>query len=114
MKEYILEGKKVVECTEGEWAEWFENANRHVADTFIQKVDHITNAPYASGDPDKVRVSTVFLGIDHSFTDTDGDPLIFETMIFGGEHNDRQHRCYTWAQAEVMHMNACKLVIFDE
>lgn len=28
------------------------------------------------------RVSTVWLGIDHSFDD--GSPLIFETMVFGG------------------------------
>ncbi len=34
------------------------------------------------GDAD---VSTVWLGLDHSFRG--GPPLIFETMIFGGEHD---------------------------
>jgi len=32
---------------------------------------------------ESVRVSTVFLGLDHNYFD-DGPPLIFETMVFGG------------------------------
>lgn len=51
------------------WAAWFETANRHVDETLI--------GPY--------RVSTVFLGLDHSFSldrESRPDPLIFETMIF--------------------------------
>ena len=31
------------------------------------------------------RVSTVWLGLDHRFDE--GPPLIFETMIFGGPHD---------------------------
>ncbi len=31
------------------------------------------------------RVSTVWIGIDHRFDE--GPPLIFETMIFGGPHD---------------------------
>jgi hypothetical protein len=34
----------------------------------------------------EARVSTVWLGIDHRGCG-DGPPLIFETMIFGGEHD---------------------------
>ena len=55
-----------------------------------------------------VRVSTVFLGIDHSFWE--GPPLLFETMIFGGEHDHFQDRCSTWKQAEHMHEVACAMV----
>src|ERR1035437_632572 len=33
----------------------------------------------------KVNISTIFLHIDHRFGD--GSPLLFETMIFGGEHD---------------------------
>jgi hypothetical protein len=47
------------------WATWFEAADRHVRDSF-------------QGD---VRVSTVFLGLDHSVY---GPPQLFETMVFVG------------------------------
>lgn len=32
------------------------------------------------------RVSTVWLGMDHGYDE--GLPVIFETMIFGGEHDE--------------------------
>lgn len=54
-----------------------------------------------------VRVSTVFLGLDHSWVP--GQPLLFETMIFGGDHDGHQTRCTTWAEAEQMHAEACEL-----
>ena len=39
-----------------------------------------------------VTVSTVFLGLDHAW---DSDiPVLWETMIFGGEH-DQYQECYT-------------------
>lgn len=57
------------------WAQWFETAERHVALT-----------RFAWGE-----VSTVFLGLDHSFAlDSMADPLgyrpvLWETMVFGGK-----------------------------
>lgn len=48
-----------------------------------------------------VRVSTVFLGLDHSYGD--GPPLLFETMVFGGPLDQEQDRCATWEDAEQMH-----------
>lgn len=54
------------------------------------------------------RISTVFLGIDHSHGF--GPPLLFETMIFGGVHNEYQARCSTWEQAETQHATACAMV----
>lgn len=92
---YILDGKKAVPCEDLiEWAKMFEESNR------IVKQEEI-------GD---VKVSTVFLGVDHYFGDGPHEPLIFETMIFGGEHNDYQTRCSTWEQAEEMHKKAVALV----
>lgn len=38
-----------------------------------------------------VRVSTIWLGLDHRFLG-DGPPLIYETMIFGGPHDEEQWR----------------------
>jgi hypothetical protein len=55
-----------------------------------------------------IRVSTVFLGIDHNLSGK-GPPLLFETMIFGGTHNDYQKRYSTYKEAEEGHKEACKL-----
>lgn len=74
------------------WGRYFETADRVVKQEMI-------------GD---VRVSTVFLGIDHNWSG--GPPVLFETMIFGGEHDQYQDRCSTWKQAEQMHEKACALV----
>lgn len=54
------------------------------------------------------RVSTVFLGLDHSHGY--GPPLLFETMIFGGEHDQHQERCSTYEQALEMHRKAVEKV----
>jgi hypothetical protein len=40
---------------------------------------------------DDVRVSTVWLGLNHSFL-PDRPPLYWETMIFGGDHDAEQWR----------------------
>lgn len=70
-----------------EWGIWFEKAeNRRVA------FDKIGEA----------EISTVFLGLDHGFSD-DRPPVLFETMVFGGEFDGEQERYYTWEQAEEGH-----------
>ena len=76
-----------------DWAIWFGTTDRHVAETII-------------GD---VRVSTVFLGLDHGFGRNE-PPILFETMIFGGEHDQYCERCSTWEEAEAMHAKAVALV----
>ena len=91
--QYILEGKEPKLVNDIiKWGKWFETANRHVAKTRL---------------PNKVTVSTVFLGLDHSFGE--GTPILFETMIFGGKHNDYQERYATWGEAEVGHQKAVAL-----
>lgn len=59
-----------------------------------------------------ITVSTIFLGLDHRmiFQQDMGEPLIFETMILGGEHSGWARRCGTWAQAERFHDQAMRLV----
>ena len=90
---YILDGKMPVKATLTEWAQWFETSRdpRRVAST----------------DKNGVRVSTVFLGVDYSYGD--GPPPLFETMIFGGDHDGYEERCSTWDEAEAMHKRACSL-----
>ena len=68
------------------WSKWFKTADRHVAKTEL---------------PGDVKVSTVFLGLDHAFGD--GPPILFETMIFGGPKDQYQERYLTWEEAEEGH-----------
>lgn len=89
---YILKDKKPVPAELVEWANWFETADRVVAKDEI-------------GD---IKISTVFLGLDYSFGA--GKPLLFETMIFGGENDQYQERYSTWEEAEAGHKEAVALV----
>lgn len=53
-----------------------------------------------------VTISTVFLSLDHA---TEGPPLLFETMIFGGPLDEFQWRHSTWDAAAVGHAAAVAL-----
>jgi len=89
---YRLEGKKVVQTSMLDSA--FQLAqNRHIGLNTINGC----------------RVSTVFLCLDHSFLN-DGPPIVFETMIFGGKHDDFQERYCTYDQAEEGHKRAIEFV----
>jgi hypothetical protein len=94
---YVLIDHKPVLCRSRQiWANWMEQFKlRRVAETTIYMV----------------RISTVFLGLDHQWGD--GPPLVFETMIFGGEHDNDQWRCSTWEEAVAQHQNAVDLVQND-
>ncbi len=84
---YILDGHKAVECNDLlKWAKWFEAADRIVAKTNIS---------------DEVTISTVFLGLNHNYGE--GEPILFETMIFGGKHDKEMEQYSTWEQAEEGH-----------
>lgn len=91
------------------WARWYETADRTVAVTDI--------------DPE-VRVSTIFLGINHNHSaNPEAPPILFETMVFGEEKVNRvfgrpfhyredlgQWRYHTWAEAEAGHKDVCTLI----
>ncbi len=57
----------------------------------------------------KILVSTVFLGLDHNFLG-EGEPILFETMIFGGVHSDYQSRTPDVTLAKVEHALAVAYV----
>lgn len=57
----------------------------------------------------EIFISTVFLGIDHSFLE-EGPPVLFETMIFGGDHDGYQARYTNWDDAVEGHGIAMDLV----
>jgi hypothetical protein len=58
----------------------------------------------------EVQVSTVFLGLDHNFG-FGRKPLLFETMIFGGKHDQYQERYSTYKEAEKGHAVALELAM---
>lgn len=76
-----------------QWAMSFEQTDRQVADDIIGNV----------------RVSTVFLGLDHRFSG-DGDPILWETMIFGGKQDGYQDRYTSKESAIEGHQKALNLV----
>lgn len=84
-----------------EWARWFETANRVIA----QDRDEREGAP-------DVRVSTIFLGLDHNHWGG-GPPILWETMIFGGLHDGYQARYHSRDEALEGHQVACALVAKD-
>jgi len=93
---YILIGKlPTPEPDIKKWAQWYEKSGekRRVGLTEL---------------PNNIKVSTVFLGIDHKYGD--GPPELFETMIFGGEHNEYCERYATWDDAYDGHKRALTMV----
>jgi len=98
---YILDDEhNLVACDLHTWAKWIEiPGNKIVKQTTLD---------------DGRWVSTVFLGLDHSFSDS-GQGIWFETMIFpakeeGGEQDYTEEFCErysTWEQAAAGHVLAC-------
>ena len=89
---YILDGHEPVpERDIMAWSRWFESADRHVRNTAR----------------DDVRVSTVFLGLDHGFG---GRRELFETMLFVNGTAEGCERYSTWDEAEAGHQRwvACR------
>lgn len=84
---YKLVGKEVIKV-EGilEWALWFEDNDRRI------KYDLYGG----------VMVSTIFTGISHAFI-YGGDPVVFETMVFGGEFDQYQRQYTSYDEALLGH-----------
>ena len=84
---YKLDGiRPVPDETNGLWLQRNKDARR-VALTKVAK---------------DVEVSTVFLGLDHNFCD-EGNPVLFETLVFGGSMNGEMYRYENWIEAEQGH-----------
>lgn len=91
---YILVNKKPVQVFDViEWSQSLYSQSRIVEQTNIGEV----------------FVSTVFLGLDHRFGK--GKPLLFETMIFGGDEDGFQERYTSWDLAYDGHHKACAMVL---
>jgi hypothetical protein len=86
MTEYrILVKGELIPADVSTWCQWFENLdNRRIDFTKV-------------GD---VQISTVCLGLNHG---TFKEPLWFETMVFGGEHDGVTERYPTLETAQLGH-----------
>lgn len=58
----------------------------------------------------EVSVSTVFMGLDHAMG-TEGPPILWETMIFGGPHDGYQTRYSSKEDAVEGHRYATALAL---
>jgi hypothetical protein len=92
---YILDAdRRPVNCPNDEaWFEWFATTERHVA------IDRVGVA----------IISTVFVGIDRSYGSAP-HPLVFETHIFGGEHDGWEESTASWDEAKLVHAEAVAMV----
>jgi hypothetical protein len=79
------------------WGRWMQTAERRVSQDYDEGDDDAT-----------IRVSTVFLGVDHSHGG--GPPLLWETMVFGGPLDGETARYPTHAEAVTGHQAMCRLV----
>jgi hypothetical protein len=80
------------------WGRWLDDhEHRRVAET-------------VKGD---VRVSTVFMALDHNFEDH-GPPILFETMVFRHGAGEECERYSTWAEAEAGHRRMCAAAFGEE
>ena len=97
MRNYILDENKkpIPEDDIPTWGKWFEEdtSRGRVALDIIQETH--------------VKVSTVFLGLDHSFGS--GDPILWETMIFGGVNDGYQDRYSSHEDAVRGHAKALEI-----
>ncbi len=85
-RNWILEGRIPRECRN----------SAEVAKTWSRMGSHIREN-YVGG----IHVSTVFLRLDHNYHD--GPPILFETMVFGGKHDQYQRRYTSWDEAVLGH-----------
>ncbi|ELZ4498603.1 TPA: hypothetical protein N2C23_002499 [Pseudomonas aeruginosa] len=91
---YKLDGRRAVPCESiAEWGAWFSVADRRVVETWV----------------DDVRISTVFLGLDHNHG-LSGDPLLFETMVFVDGVTHQMRRYFIWEEAEAGHAEMTELI----
>lgn len=73
-----------------EWSELFERRHENLApESWWHKHTELGA---------DLRVSTVWLGIDHNFLGI-GPPLVWETMVFGGDRDEECRRYATRAEA---------------
>ena len=103
MKHYMIQPDGAIVETEDvlEWARWLE---KHHRDRKVAQTDSLRPPP-------GWQVSTVFLGLEHGH-DSEGKPLLWETMVFGGPLDEECERYSSVEAARVGHdamVERCKV-----
>lgn len=110
---YKLVEKKVVPCGLDEFARMYDGDrinDKHLAHTFLG-----TRTTPPEQDDDRIRVSTVFLGLDHGGHPViTAKPLVFETMVFRGKMDQYQMRYYEYDDAMAGHDEIVRMVLDAE
>jgi len=94
LNHYILRNEKVVVVSLMEWARWMEVPGNKIIEQTKKG---------------KILVSTIFLGLDYSWSEHGGIPILFETMISGGKHDQYQRRYATIEEAREGHNETLKM-----
>ena len=118
---YVLDkaGNPVPEPDLMKWANWYKKSgqDRIIAKTKINPSPTGNFAKFfhflLGIEVEDVGVSTVFLSIDHNYSD-EGLPLLYETMVFGGKYDGEMWRYSTRTEAEAGHDQAVALVKEDK
>jgi hypothetical protein len=84
---------KIYSLTPEEWAESMMGLSKKLVSTDIGGI----------------HISTVFLGLNHNYHD-DGPPILWETMVFGGVHDQYMERYDCKIAAITGHQRIVKLV----
>lgn len=73
LNHYILKDEKIKKVDLMTWAKWFESSPDRIVSRDVVGY---------------VRISTVFLGLDHNFG-SKGKPILFETMMFSTKNDGK-------------------------
>jgi len=96
MKCYILDNHTPVEATMNDWIDWQSNHKVHIA------LDNVVL-------DEPITISTMFFGINLSF---DPERLeLFETVVFGGEYDERKWRYLSWDDAVNGHNDVVRKIV---
>jgi len=94
---YLHEDKSITPCSLAEWSEQRQEMSR-------KRTKHVNDEMV-----DGKRVSTVWIGMNHSFKN--GKPHILKTMVFSEKGDDIYCRRYsTWNEAVEGHKKAVQWV----
>lgn len=100
---YIIdESHNVSKCSLLDWVKWCSTPEG-------KRLKIVSQTVIDTG----VRVSTVFLSMDHSFN-FNGPPILFETMIFGGPLDGYENRYCTWQEAMIGHKEAIEKALEEQ
>lgn len=98
----ILENGKIKHVDHMDWYLWFQDIrNRVVAQNHVADENGVN------------FVSTVFLGFNHGLGMKGYRPQYFETMVFGGKHNEIVARYETLKEATEGHAKILEIVEED-